>query len=156
MNVIKFSRVNKNDEKKLVFTSPATAGSAGFDLTCHSIKDDRYMDWDVSSRKIALHGSVTFGTGWSVAIPHGFVGLIVPRSSAHKSNVKLANDTGVIDSDYRGEILLKVESKGEVGLVEMGKPYFQMVVVPCLTACEEVDSLDETVRGKGGFGSTNE
>ena len=72
----------------------ATDGSAGIDLTAMS----RFYD---------KNGNVCYGTGIAVEIPEGFVGLLFPRSSITKKDIFVKNSVGVIDSDYRGEIMLK-------------------------------------------------
>lgn len=98
-----------------------------------------------------------FGTGIAAAIPEGYVGLLFVRSSlGTKYNVTLANGTGVIDSDYRGEIKVCLRANGPGGaIIRRGERIVQMVTVPVnLTPWVEVDQLDETQRGVGGFGST--
>ena len=123
----------------------ATSGSAGFDL--------RATEGDVISpgyRKV-------FGTGVSAAIPAGFVGKVYSRSGmGFKHGVSLANGTGIIDSDYRGEI--------KVSLINRGHDFFEVkrgdriaqIVFEKLTGVEmeKVTVLDVTERGENGFGST--
>ena len=84
-------------------------------------------------------------TGIAIAIPEGLVGLVYARSGmACKKGIAPANKVGVIDADYRGEIM-----------VEPGDRIAQLVLTPFITAAfDEADSLDETDRGNGGFGST--
>lgn len=102
---------------------------------------------------------VSVGTGWAFSIPAGWCGLVIPRSGAgSKQRIRLANTMGVIDSDYRGEVVLKLTCDAPVARIRAGKPIAQMVVVPCLTGLVEVASLaalGETARGSGGFGSTD-
>ena len=96
-------------------------------------------------------------TGVAMAIPEGLVGLIYARSGlACKKGLAPANKVGVIDSDYRGEIIVALYNhSSETIVVESGERVAQMVITPYVTAqYEEVDSLDDTVRGGGGFGST--
>lgn len=96
-------------------------------------------------------------TGLSMAIPEGLVGLIYARSGlACKKGVAPANKVGVIDSDYRGEIIVALHNHStEDFSVENGERVAQMVIMPYFFAeYEEVQSLDNTVRGDGGFGST--
>lgn len=98
---------------------------------------------------------VLIPTGFAWAIPHGHVGVIKDRSGlASKRQVYTA--AGVIDSDYRGEVMALIRNRGEECLkIAKGDRIAQMLVVPCLLAdIEEVAELDETVRGAGGFGST--
>ena len=90
-------------------------------------------------------------------IPDGFVGLIYARSGlACKSGLAPANKVGVIDSDYRGELIVALHNHSEkTQTVENGQRIAQMVLTPYLAAEFVVsDALDETERGSGGFGST--
>lgn len=97
-------------------------------------------------------------TGIAVAIPEGYAGLVVPRSGlAKKHGITLVNSPGLIDCGYRGELqvlLLNLdrEQPYEVGVGDrIGQLVITKVEVPAWT---EVDSLDETVRGEAGFGSS--
>lgn len=123
----------------------ATDGAAGLDLHyqhCESVYGEYIMGY----------------TGLHVAIPQGHVGLLIPRSSLHTKGWQLANTIGVIDSDYRGEILIKlVPTKQDYwpDLPQYGDRIAQLVIVPCPTVeVEEVTELPTTDRGDGGFGST--
>ena len=96
-------------------------------------------------------------TGIAVAIPQGYVGLIFARSGlATKRGLAPTNKVGVIDADYRGEV--RVSLHNHSGVPQTIEPYervAQMVIVPFVQEpYEEADSLDETERGTGGFGST--
>lgn len=96
-------------------------------------------------------------TGLAFAIPEGLVGLNFARSGmAAKRGLAPANKVGVIDSDYRGEVMVALYNQGNVPqTVEHGDRIAQMVFVPYYTAeFAEKDELSETVRGVGGFGST--
>ena len=96
-------------------------------------------------------------TGIAMAVPVGCAGLIYARSGlACKRGLAPANKVGVIDSDYRGEILVALHNHGaEAQTVEHGERVAQMVITPVLTPAYEVaDSLSETERNAGGFGST--
>jgi dUTP pyrophosphatase len=99
-----------------------------------------------------------FDTGIAIAIPEGFVGLIFSRSGNAKNGIKLANSVAVIDSDYRGnlKILLENTSSDYTFIVKRGVTKIaQLVIVPImLPVYKQVDTLDDTVRGIGGFGST--
>ena len=91
-----------------------------------------------------------YKTGIAVEIPEGYVGIIVPRSSTGIKGYTIKNTIGVIDSDYRGEIKLHlfvpVTQKIRIA---------QMLIMPCPQFnIEFVESLSETERGEGGFGST--
>ncbi len=96
-------------------------------------------------------------TGIAVEIPQGYVGLVFARSGlACKQGLAPANKVGVIDADYRGEIMVALHNHGTVHrTIESGERIAQLVLVPYLTAeFTEADSLSETDRGAGGFGST--
>ena len=96
-------------------------------------------------------------TGLAMAIPEGLVGLIYARSGlASKKGLAPANKVGVIDSDYRGEIMVALHNHGTVAqTVAHGERIAQIVFAPYLAADFTVtEELDDTVRGAGGFGST--
>lgn len=102
-------------------------------------------------------GHVTVGLGFAVAIPAGWVGLIIPRSSTGtKLHLRWQNTVGVVDADYRGELMVAIQSDNPCDVhLEAGQRVGQLVVVPCLLGdVEVVDTLDTTVRGTAGFGST--
>ena len=106
---------------------------------------------------IAPHETVLVHTGVAMEIPTGYVGLVFARSGlATKRALAPANKVGVIDSDYRGEIMVALHNHGsEAKTIENGERIAQLVLVPYLTAdFDEVDELSDTVRGEGGFGST--
>lgn len=101
--------------------------------------------------------TVLVPTGVAMEIPEGFVGLVFARSSlATKKGLAPANKVGVIDSDYRGEIMVALHNhSGESAQVRPGERIAQIVIVPHLTAQFEIaDELSSTERGAGGFGST--
>ena len=96
-------------------------------------------------------------TGIALEIPVGMVGLIYARSGlACKKGLAPANKVGVIDSDYRGEIMVALHNHGtEPQVIATGERIAQMVIAPFYTAeYTEVEELSDTVRGVGGFGST--
>jgi dUTP pyrophosphatase len=96
-------------------------------------------------------------TGLAFAIPPGFEGQVRPRSGlARKLGITLPNAPGTIDSDYRGEVLVLLLNLGtERYVVAPGDRIAQMVIAPVVIAeLEEAATLDETVRGAGGFGHT--
>lgn len=98
-----------------------------------------------------------FGLGFAAAVPEGHVGLLLPRSSTGaKHGVELNNTCGVIDSDYRGEWKAAIKTKSGIPFNwEAGDRVLQFLVVPIANVqLEQVESLDETNRGTGGFGST--
>lgn len=135
---IKFKKMNPN----AVIPKQGTAGAAGFDLTAVSIEKNETM--------------LKYDTGIAVEIPHGYVGLVFPRSSVCKTGLSLANSVGVIDSDFRGSISL-VFYKNTQCIVPYwpGDRIGQLVIVP-IPEVEyvEVGELSETERGAGGYGST--
>jgi len=121
--------------------------AAGYDLFSD-------IDSDVS---IAPHETKLIGTGISVAIPDGYFGGIYARSGlSTKEGLRPANCTGVIDSDYRGEIKVPVHNdSNEIRVISPNQKIAQMIIQPFLSVeFEEVDSLDDTARGNKGFGST--
>jgi dUTP pyrophosphatase len=125
-----------------------TEGSAGLDLYINSLARDAPFSYSI-------------GTGIHVEIPKGWVGLLVPRSSFGSRGYTLKNTIGIIDSDYRGEILLKIKRDSSLGVdpvgLSEGDKVAQLVVVRCNTAAQQVNSLEDltvTERGDGGFGST--
>ena len=101
--------------------------------------------------------SVFVPTGLAMEIPKGYAGLIYARSGlACKRGLAPANKVGVVDADYRGEIMVALHNHSNVDVVvSHGERIAQLVIAPFVTAnfieCEE---LSETVRGEGGFGST--
>ena len=101
--------------------------------------------------------TVLIHTGVAMAIPDGLVGLIFARSGlASKKGLAPANKVGVIDSDYRGEIMVALHNHGSVPqVVEHGERIAQIAFLPFYAATfNTVDELDSTERGSGGFGST--
>lgn len=96
-------------------------------------------------------------TGLSMAIPENYVGLIYARSGlACKRDLAPANKVGVIDSDYRGEFIVALHNHGtEVRTIAHGERVAQLVIAPVVQGeFTETETLDETERGAGGFGST--
>ncbi len=96
-------------------------------------------------------------TGFAMQLPRGYAAILCARSGlAYKSGIALANGIGVIDSDYTGEVKVALINNSEVPFeVENGARIAQMMIIPIISACPvEVDELDETLRGEGGFGST--
>ena len=119
----------------------AKIGDAGLDLTA--------VDFEVTG----LH--ITYKTGLAVAIPEGFVGLLFPRSSVYKTGQYLTNSVGVIDSGYRGEIMLKFTRPELDSQYKVGDRVGQLIIMPYpQIKLEEVEDLGTTDRGRGGFGST--
>lgn len=98
----------------------------------------------------------TYMLGFASEIPPGWVALLLPRSSAAKTGLEMANTCGVIDEDYRGEWIAKMRSKtGQPIRWEAGERILQAVLVPCYGGfVEQVESVQKSERGAGGFGST--
>lgn len=102
---------------------------------------------------------VLIRTGIAIAVPPGYEAQVRPRSGlASKHGISMPNAPGTIDADYRGEVLVPVINHGrEPFTVTHGMRIAQMVIAPVAHArVAEVDSLDETRRGAGGFGSTGQ
>ena len=96
-------------------------------------------------------------TGIAMELPKGYAGLVYARSGlACKKGLAPANKVGVIDSDYRGEFMVALHNHGEESrTIEDGERIAQLVVTPVLSPCFiEADSLSDSQRGEGGFGST--
>ncbi len=105
------------------------------------------------------HMSDIYPLGFAAEVPKNHVALLLPRSGAGaKYGLELNNTCGVIDSDYRGEWKAALRTKnGEVFNWKAGDRIVQFIIVPVITpVLELVESLEETNRGKGGFGSTGQ
>ena len=139
-NVLKIKTNGKTPEY-------ATEYSAGIDLYC---KTDKNII-------IKPKETVKIHTGLYVEIPKGFFGAVYPRSSTGvKKHLMLANTVGIIDSDYRGELMVFFYNYGDSDqIIENGDRLAQLVIQPYLR-CEikKVDELADSKRGDGGFGST--
>ena len=97
------------------------------------------------------------GTGLALALPNGFEAQVRPRSGlAREHGVTVANAPGTIDADYRGEVVVLLVNHGQAPVtIERGMRIAQIVIAPVAQAqLVEVDELDTTARGAGGFGST--
>ena len=96
-------------------------------------------------------------TGIAMEVPMGYAGLIYARSGlATKKGLAPANKVGVVDSDYRGEVMVALHNHSiKAAEIEPGERIAQMVITPYLKGLyQEVENLEETKRGEGGFGST--
>mgnify|MGYP001256415178 FL=1 len=137
----------KRLSKQVLLPKYETVGSSGMDLAA----SNEFLI------KIEPGKTAIVPTGISLAIPKGFEVQIRPRSGlAAKKSISVLNTPGTIDADYRGEIKVILINLGkEVFEVEKGLRIAQMVVSPVIQVkLEEVENLNETERGKGGFGST--
>ena len=106
---------------------------------------------------IKPHQTVKIDTGIAVALPEGTFGAIFARSGlATKKGLRPANAVGVIDSDYRGPVVVALHNDTDaIQTVEAGDRIAQLIVIPFTTVeWNEVDGLDDTERGDQGFGST--
>jgi len=106
---------------------------------------------------IAPHTTVKIGTGLSVALPDGTFGGVYARSGiASREGLRPANCTGIVDSDYRGELIVALHNDSDhYRIVEPGERIAQFIVQPYVNVeFEETETLNETERGSGGFGST--
>lgn len=118
---------------------------------------DLYALLEGESLGILAGETVLVHTGIAAEIPEGYVGLVFARSGlATKRGLAPANKVGVIDSDYRGEIMVALHNHGVAPAeILQGERIAQLVIVPYVTAeIEETDALSDTERGEGGFGST--
>ena len=134
----------KRRKPEAVLPTYANNGDAGLDMTCINVfETDDYIEYE---------------TGISMQIPSGWAGFLFPRSSISKKDLILANSVGVIDSGYRGQInfrFKKTKEKSEK-IYGVGDKIGQIIFMPVPRVnFEEVHELDDTERGEGGFGSTD-
>ena len=145
---LKLKAVSPKIGRELPWPQRATTGSAGMDLSA-CIEEDII----ISPRQL-----VRIPTGIAIALPGPeYVALVYARSGLGiKHGIALSNGVGVIDSDYRGEIRVGLTNLSDTAYtVAPGDRIAQLAVMPVVQAQLEVcDSLDETERGQGGFGST--
>lgn len=136
----------KRLHKDAVLPRYATEGAACFDL--HALEDGEAG---------ACGGTVQCRTGLAFEVPPGHVMLIYSRSGhGFKNGVRLVNSVGVIDSDYRGEVSVKLKNDSPLRFnIEPGDRIAQAMIVPIpVVKIVEADTLTDTARGSGGFGST--
>ena len=159
---VKIKKLNEN----AVIPTYAKYGDAGMDLVATS----KYYD---------DNGNIVYGTGLAFEIPKGYVGLLFPRSSNSKQQLLLSNSVGVIDSGYRGEVMLKFKSSAssfslkslfklifnqdaKITIINnvktsynVGERIGQLIIMPYpQIEFEESEELSETERNTGGYGST--
>src|SRR5574344_1361360 len=140
-------------------------------LPTYSKHGDAGMDLTATSKSYDEHGNVVYGTSLAFEIPHGYVGLLFPRSSNTKKDLILGNSVGALDSGYRGEVVLKFkpsslrfEHDGKVlsdefpqNGYDIGDRIGQIIIMPYpQIEFNLVDELSTTDRGVGCFGSTDE
>lgn len=127
-------------------------------MTPHAAGMDLYAD--IGEDIVLEPGSrALVGTGIAIALPDGYEAQVRPRSGlALKHGITMLNTPGTIDADYRGEIGVIVVNHGsDPFVIKSGERVAQLVVAPVARAeCIEVDELDETQRGSGGFGHTGQ
>jgi len=140
--VVNFKKIKPD----AVTPSYSKQGDAGLDMTANWIyKCDKYVE---------------YGTGISMQIPYGYVGLLFPRSSITNHDMLLKNSVGVLDSNYRGEIKFRFIDIGddydkEYNIYEVGDRIGQLIILPYpAIELKEVEQLSSTERGDGGYGST--
>lgn len=127
-----------------VIPARAHEWDAGFDLVCTGVDEDR------------RHSCVVYHTGLAFEIPDGYVGLLFPRSSIYREDLALCNSVGVVDSGYRGEVMLRYRKlQPHIHRYSTGDRVGQIVFVRLPEVeLSESDTLTSTDRGEGGFGST--
>ena len=137
----------KRLDPRAVIPTRATGGSAGYDL--HAITPGE------RPVTVPAGGRLVVNTGIAIALPPGYAGLVLPRSGlACRYGVPVANSPGLIDSDYRGEVVVVLTAQQE-HMIFHGQRVAQLLILPVpVIELVEVDELDETDRGSGGFGST--
>jgi dUTP pyrophosphatase len=147
---IKVKKLSEKIGKDIPFPRYATDGAAGLDLPA-------CLDSPVV---IAPGSRAVIPTGLAIQIPSRYiVGLVFPRSGlAARHGISLANAVGVIDSDYKGEVLIALINQGDKEyLINPGERVAQIVFMPVFKVkLEETDTLEDTARGTGGFGSTGQ
>ena len=137
---LKFLKLNP----KAKIPTQGTESAAGYDLYLAE-----KMDRDTEGLRIRM---AHFGV--AVQIPEGYCGLLVSRSSLQRKGFQQANNVGIIDSDYRGELMAPYTGPVNSS-IEAGERIAQLVIVPYFKGTPvEVECLNETERGDGGFGST--
>lgn len=144
---IKFKKLNE----KAVAPAKQHASDAGFDLTCVDITTVRNECGQIL---------LVYHTGIAVEIPEGYVGLIFPRSSIYKKSLEQANAVAVIDSGYRGEVIVVMRNTTDVvpAIYKEGDRFAQLVIVklPEVEGFVEAEELSASDRGINGFGSTDQ
>ena len=145
---LKIKAVSPKIGAEIPFPYYASAGAAAMDL--HACIDEAVT--------LAPGGRAFLPTGIAIALPSAeYVALVFDRSGLGiKHGIALSNGVGVIDSDYRGEILVGLQNSGDADyVIQPADRSAQLMVVPVVQAqVKMVDQLDETQRGAGGFGST--
>jgi len=122
-------------------------------IPSYSHPGDAGMDVVAISKEVT-DKFVEYGTGLAFEVPEGYVMLIFPRSSVSKKDLVLANSVGVLDSGYRGELLIRFKKLGDE-IYKVGERIAQIMILPFpQVEFEEVDELSETSRSDSAFGGT--
>lgn len=136
-----------------------TAIDAAGSLTDSELTDSKWDDFFKSKIVIMPHETKMIPTGIAIAVPTGYMGCIYARSGlASKHGLAPANCVGIVDSDYRGEIKVALHNYSDKNqIIDVGDRIAQLVIQP-ISLCTpvEVEELDETDRGVGGFGSSGQ
>lgn len=142
-------RFKKLTEKAIAPTKQHVS-DAGFDLTCVAVSTVRNECGQVL---------LVYHTGLAIEIPEGYVGLLFPRSSIYKKSLEQSNAVGVIDSGYRGEVMVVMRNTTDVipAVYKEGDRFAQLVIMklPAVEGFVEAEELTETDRSVNGFGSTD-
>ena len=137
---VQIKKLNPNS----VIPKYAKDNDAGLDLVATTIKENTTFQ-------------ITYGLGIALEIPDGFVGLIFPRSSIRNTELILSNSVGVIDAGYRGELQATFNKSNGLDSIayKVGDRVCQLIIIPHpIIEFKEVEELNNTERGEGGFGST--
>ena len=148
MKKIQIKLIDKRLGNEFIMPNYATEGSAGLDL-CACIDE---------TLTINPGDTILISAGFAIYIAdNSYAALLLPRSGlGHKCGIVLGNLTGLIDSDYQGEIFVSCWNRGDTSFkINPGDRIAQMIIVPVVQPdFEFVDSFNETLRGSGGFGHT--
>jgi len=137
-----------------VVPARAHATDAGFDLSAYT---SQWTTREKPMTVLSARGRMVIPTGVAVVIPEGYVGLVCPRSGlAANHGITITNAPGIIDSGYRGELMIILQNTRDVPFtIHHGDRIAQLVVVPALHIdAVEIDELPEADRGANGGGST--
>jgi dUTP pyrophosphatase len=147
----------KKLQSDAVIPKYAHSTDAGLDMTAYSFRAIEEYD---PSQNMSIIKYIEYTTGIALEIPTGHVGLIYPRSSISNYDLILSNSVGVIDSSYRGEIRFRfrlTKPLSDAKIYQIGDRIGQLMIIPFPKIClNEVNELNETDRGKNGFGSTSQ
>lgn len=134
-----------------------TSGAACFDLYAIYDADMSALVPDDCKMPVEFYGACNFRTGLAFEVPQGHVMMVYSRSGhGFRNGVRLSNCTGIIDSDYRGELMVKLHNEGDKPfIVNKGDRIAQAMIIPVeQVQFELAEELSDTERSEGGFGST--